>query len=334
MRRVFLSIIIPVYNVEVYLRQCFDSILEIKFKEYEMILVTSDSTDKSNEICAEYQSLHSHITVVRQDGKGLSNARNNGLRCAAGQYVMYVDSDDFVKSDALDKTLTKLRDSQPAEYDVLISDFYLVDNNDVIYLCRNQIEETEDMITDYHYLPKFLSGRHNYWNVWRYIYRREFLLSNHLFSKENYKSEDVDYSTRVILKAGSIVFYHNPYYCYRIRRTGSLVNVITLQNIENLMEILAENIERVVRNSGFPYKQNVIRPLLREYIFSMASLYDVKPEEREPACRAVEMQRKLLKYSKSGTFIFYLTGFVGIRRFACLLYIIRSKKRKKQTQML
>jgi len=330
MKHVFLSMIIPVYNVEIYLKQCFDSILNIEFQDYEIILVTGDSTDASNDICAEYQAVNDNITIIRQDGTGLSNARNNGLRHASGTYVMYLDSDDFIKSSALDRTLMKLQDLQPMIPDVLISDFYLVDHNDMIYSCRKQIEETEEIIRDYHYLSSFLSGRNNYWNVWRYVYRREFLMEYDLFYKENYKSEDVDYSTRVLLNAAKIVFFHNPYYCYRIRRNGSLVNAINLQNIENLMEVLEDNVKRVADSSGFLYKENIIRKLLQEYMFSMALLYDVKPEEKKTAAKAVRQRRYLLKYSRWGYVIYVLTGLTGIKMFAYILYLIRSVKRRER----
>ena len=91
-----LSIIVPVYNVEIYLERCIKSILNQSFKEFELILINDGSTDKSRDICDKYSKLDTRIIVVHQKNLGVSAARNTGLDIARGKYIGFVDADDFI----------------------------------------------------------------------------------------------------------------------------------------------------------------------------------------------------------------------------------------------
>ena len=95
------SIIVPVYNVEKYLRECLDSILNQTFKDFELILIDDGSKDKSGEICDEYAKVHSNITVVHQNNQGQAAARNNGVEISKADWIMFVDSDDVIHPDLL-----------------------------------------------------------------------------------------------------------------------------------------------------------------------------------------------------------------------------------------
>ena len=90
------SVIVPVYNVEKYLEQCLDSIVHQTLKEIEIIVVNDGSTDSSPEIIREYELKYPQVKVIHQKNKGLSGARNSGLKLARGEYIGYVDSDDWI----------------------------------------------------------------------------------------------------------------------------------------------------------------------------------------------------------------------------------------------
>lgn len=94
-----ISIIVPIYNVEKYLKKCINSILEQTFNEFELILVNDGSTDQSLKICNEYKRLDSRVRVINKLNGGLSSARNAGLEVANGEYIAFVDSDDYIDSD-------------------------------------------------------------------------------------------------------------------------------------------------------------------------------------------------------------------------------------------
>lgn len=94
-----LSIIVPIYNARTYIEKCIESILRQNFRDYELILVDDGSIDGSGYICDTYAGLDSRIHVIHQLNKGVSSARNTGLEAATGQYVCFVDADDWIESD-------------------------------------------------------------------------------------------------------------------------------------------------------------------------------------------------------------------------------------------
>ena len=112
MDAVQVSVIIPIYNVEKYLEDCINSILEQTFQNYEAILVDDGSTDKCGEICDEYAKKDSRIKVVHTENQGLSEARNTGILLAKGKYLAFVDSDDFVRNDFLQKLYEAIEKSE------------------------------------------------------------------------------------------------------------------------------------------------------------------------------------------------------------------------------
>ena len=91
------SIIVPVYQVESYLRKCLDSILAQTFTDFELILVDDGSTDRSGQICDEYAEMDERVKVIHQQNRGVAAARNNGIACANGDYLCFVDADDWIE---------------------------------------------------------------------------------------------------------------------------------------------------------------------------------------------------------------------------------------------
>lgn len=97
-----ISVIVPVYNVEKYLRQCLDSLLQQSYRDLEIIMVDDGSQDSSGEVCEEYACKYPHFKVVHKQNAGLGMARNTGLEHITGQYVVFVDSDDYLDEDAIE----------------------------------------------------------------------------------------------------------------------------------------------------------------------------------------------------------------------------------------
>ena len=105
-----LSIVVPIYNVAPYLRKCVDSLIAQDITDYEIILVDDGSTDECPQICDEYAALHPNfIKVIYQENAGLSAARNSGISAAQGEYVLFVDSDDYLQSNVLGTLMTQVK---------------------------------------------------------------------------------------------------------------------------------------------------------------------------------------------------------------------------------
>ena len=105
------SVIVPVYNVEAYVAKCIDSILAQTFTDYELILVNDGATDGSPAILHEYAGKDPRISVIDKPNGGLSDARNAGMKQASGTYLCFIDSDDFIEPQMLEKTVRKLHET-------------------------------------------------------------------------------------------------------------------------------------------------------------------------------------------------------------------------------
>ena len=117
------SIIIPVYNVEKYLSQCLDSILNQDFTDFELILVDDGSTDRSGEICDQYKSKDSRVNVIHQENSGQATARNAGTKASKGEYIIYIDSDDFIISNDFLSELYSSINNNKVDLNFLNNDF-------------------------------------------------------------------------------------------------------------------------------------------------------------------------------------------------------------------
>ena len=318
-----LSIIVPVYQVEKYLKTCIKSMLDCDGFSYEIILVVKPSCDKSEYIANEIQREYSdRVRVVTQDGDGLSNARNVGLRYAKGEYVVFFDSDDYIDAKTFSNLMQSLESRMPV--DAVISDYYIVGNSDNI----SQVDtiEGEELICDNGYLELFLKKRRNYWNAWQYVLRRNFLLENKLLFLEGVYSEDIEFATGIILTAKKFAFYGKPYYYYRIGREGSLANKVTLKHVVDLIDMLSISIQRILK-VDFLYKDILIDKLSLQYILSFVMIYDVDIEDKNKSKDYIVKNKKMYLSMKHMGTLKKIFLQIGIVPSAYVLNIIRSIRR-------
>lgn len=211
-----LSIVVPVYNVEKYLNRCVDSLLKqnLQESEYEIILIDDESEDTSGQIAEQYAEKYNNITVIHQKNKGLSGARNTGLRASTGEYVLFVDSDDWLIENTVQNLLNiamrnKL-DVGVADFKEVYEDGRIVENTIKPIRCRGV------MTGDQYFLEGMKKGS-SLKCVWKSIYRRDFLIENDLYFREGYNHEDEEWTPRLYLKANRILSIDLVFYCYFIR---------------------------------------------------------------------------------------------------------------------
>ncbi len=325
----FLSIIVAVYNIETYLKTCLDSLIQSNGEDLELILVIGDSDDDSNVICEEYEEKYDNITVLKQEGKGLSDARNCGMNIANGEFVMFVDGDDYILSDKFIDTLNKLRLFKEESIDVLVSDYYMVNENDKLISEICQIEESKEPINDYNYIESFMKQYKCFWNVWRYIYKKEFLDKNEIIFKENYLSEDIDYTTKVFMNTKNIIYYHNPYYCYRVGRKNSLMDIVNIKRVNDTIRIIENSVEDILKSDLFLYKELMIKKFLFEYILNIATIYEVPEKDRYKAKEIFKDTRYMLNanFYAFAKVLYILTGIIGMMPIAYILLCVKKIKR-------
>lgn len=217
------SIIVPIYKVEKYLRNCIDSILVQTYKNYEIILVDDGSPDGCGAICDEYEKKHTQVRVIHKVNGGLSSARNAGLDIAVGKYVIFLDSDDFWDdSDALKHFHDNLSDTQA---DVLIfpAKRYYEENNQYTYILNGEADREKIIDTNVNNAVRYML-EHNIFRAaaWNKVIRRSLIEEHRMRFLEGYLSEDMDWCGDLLIHSSRFDFYGVPVYVYRQQRAGSI----------------------------------------------------------------------------------------------------------------
>lgn len=212
-----LSFIVPFYNVEKYIGACLESLYaqDIPLDEYEVICVDDCSPDNSVQIVKEYQSRYSNLIIVQHEqNKGLGGARNTGLKHASGEYVWFIDSDDYIENYQISRLMNLCISN---ELDVLFFNYQRVDD------MRNIIEngtvfEDEEVLTGNKFINKVFGNSFIYHlgYVWRCIFKTQYLIDNHLFFPEMEYWEDTEFFPKVILNANRVQSVKEIIYNYRV----------------------------------------------------------------------------------------------------------------------
>lgn len=206
-----ISIIVPVYNVENHLTRCIDSILNQSFEKFELILVNDGSNDDSLNICKKYLNIDERIKLVSQSNKGLSAARNTGLKYASGNYICFIDSDDFVEKDYLFLLLSNI---EKFNSDISMCEYYLTDDKGKQYSVEKLNEpkdvsvlsgkETFSYFYKENYVPNVVA--------WNKIYTRG-LFDNVKYNEGSY-FEDEFIALSLFYEAKKVSFVRTPLYDY------------------------------------------------------------------------------------------------------------------------
>lgn len=287
-----LSVIIPVYNIEPWLDRCVGSVLPAMPEDSELLLVTGVSDDESNAKCAQWQKADARIKVLPQNGRGLANARNCGAAQSCGKYLLYIDGDDFVDTEQLRWLLEKLP-GLDRSVQVIMTDYQMTDMSGQV------LEETEQIGPEVIFsdrqeiLLKVLQRKKCFWNVWRYIYRRDFLIENHITFLENTLSEDMDYTAKVYGAQPRFAFAHCPFYRYCIGRGSSLMDRPTLKRLGDTVANIQRGIAQVEMRPG-AITEAFVTQYQFEYLLNMALCAEIPKEDRAEAYKLYRKTQSVL----------------------------------------
>ena len=214
------SVIVPVYNVEQYLSDCLESICRQTLKGIEIIVVNDGSTYKSLSIIKSFQQKYSNIKLINKKNGGLSSARNAGIDMAVGEYLFFVDSDDFIDLDTLEKMYVKAKETHcPLIICGILQ--YWSDNKKKLY--KKCISDKES-IYDADLLYKLqLSGRMGC-QCCNKLYKREIWISHSLRFREGDYYEDIEMAFKVVQAYQQAYIMNSPYYKYRMRQNSIVVS--------------------------------------------------------------------------------------------------------------
>ncbi|PKB16751.1 glycosyltransferase family A protein [Flavobacterium sp. 5] len=245
---VFFSIIVPVYNVQDYLKQCLESILCQEYHDYEIILINDGSTDSSLEICCFYLETSDKIVLINKENGGLSDARNHGLQKASGDYIIFTDSDDYWVGSRILKDLNEM---------IKVSD------PDIIIHEESRFFSDKDVKCKFN--QRFLkqkSGEFKY-EILQLIYydlfvasacdkiiKKSILLNNDLYFPLGKKSEDIEWCGKLINYIDTFSIYPKSFYIYRQGRNGSITASVNENHIMDVYNMVKEglNVKRLESN--------------------------------------------------------------------------------------
>lgn len=203
-----ISVIVPVYNVAAYLPDCVESILAQDYLDLEIILIDDGSTDRSGDICDAYADKDSRIRVIHQQNGGAASAKNAGLRVATGEYLSFVDSDDFLEPNVYSYMVALMEQEQA---DVVHCDFQQLYRDGVKPYAAGKGKYAQ---TAEEYLPRFLED----WTcalLWNKLYRRS--LFRDIFFEEGHAIDDEYFTYQGIMRAGKVINDDRIIYNYRMR---------------------------------------------------------------------------------------------------------------------
>lgn len=240
-----LSVIVPVYKVEKYIQRCLESIINQTYRDLEIILIDDESPDNCGKICDEYAKKDNRIRVIHQKNGKQSGARNSGLDIATGDYVTFVDSDDWIDEDMY-RTIIEIAENKHADIVECGYRFYRPWKTENKYLCFDDTEKISEF-TNTEALNMLYFGPQRFGGltimVWNKIYRAE-LLKNIRFLK-GYIFEDVEFTPKAFFYANKIVKYEKTYYNYNIHlgtnETSAMKNnILKVRSIVYIHEMLNE----------------------------------------------------------------------------------------------
>ena len=309
-----LSVIIPVYNVEAYLCQCVESILnqEMEFA-VEVILINDGSTDNSGAICDEYALSDPRVRTIHTKNEGLSAARNKGIFESTGEYIAFLDSDDYWLDGALCNFIAVQRETNA---DIIIGGAIRYRQSIGEY-CEypNNITGGLQKMTKTEVLTHLLERGQNFqWHVWKSFYRAEIIKENKAYFKEGFLFEDVEWTPQIFYFAKSFASFSEPFICYRVQRERSITTdpsqrVKRLRDMLKATEYLTRHFENVeieknlkeafFSNFSVTYYHVFLRQTLisdPEYIELLKKQFFLLRYDKRIKARAMQTLTKILGY--------------------------------------
>lgn len=273
-----ISVIIPVYNVEKYLHECIDSVINQTYKNLEIILVDDGSTDSSGEICDEYIEKDDRITVIHKKNEGPSKTRNTGLENANGKYIYFLDSDDYIAEDAIE-SLTSAAESNGA--DLVFFDAYSFADDGSEVKQGYAIKGTYEPKSGYETLTELNKNKDYHCAIYLLLIKHRLLDENKIsFLESAYCSEDMLFTYQVYCSAKKAVQCKKTLYHRRYRPNSIVTSKKSVRHFRSCRDV---------------YKE------VRKYSESIGKANDYTAAEYTARCafNALNVYKKLSKNDKS-----------------------------------
>ena len=308
------SVIVPIYNVEKYIHECIESILSQTYRDIEIILVDDESPDNCPAICDSYASEDNRIKVIHKKNGGLSDARNAGLKEARGEYILFVDADDYIESNTCESF------SRYVNYDcdILVGDANLCGDSSGV---MSHSQKPNIIYPGIDFLKQGFLANNMPMAAWLNVYKREFLEKNKLEFKFGILHEDEQFTPRAFLNAACVLYTGISFYNYRIRVNSITTNIDKRKNAFDLYNTCLELELIFVNLQDKKLKKVALDALVVKYlnIFYVANLNNYGKEYlhkhfvKKNSYR-LKTRIKALLFFMSPKIYCYLNGFLKRRK--------------------
>lgn len=284
-----ISVIIPIYNAELYLKTCIDAVLGQSYTNFEVLLINDGSTDNSADICDEYLKRDNRIKVVHKQNEGSASARNVGLELAQGEYIVFIDADDYIESEYLQILVNKASEENA---DIVQCDYLSVKNiADIQCIEKKNVAYATEVFSNIDFLECFCDKR-TYLPIavlWNKIYRRE--LFDSLRFPVGRGIDDEYLICQIIYRANKILWIHEVLYYYILSENSQMRSKPSLKRIDGIDAI--ESQMCFFEEIGQPKLYNMIQ--YRYYATVIANYYFVErffPEEKKILAELKKKKKK------------------------------------------
>lgn len=323
--KIKVSVIVPVYNVEKFIDKCLNSLVKQSLKEIEVIVVNDGTKDNSQKIVDKYVKKYpDKIKSYIKENGGQGSARNYGLKKASGEYIGYVDSDDFVEKDMYKKLYNKAKENN---YDIVVCGNYNVSED---YQNKNIDAFINNYNTD---LENIFFGKMAVWNK---IYKRDILIKNKLEFKEKVWYEDLAFTLKAIMNSNTFAFIDEPLYDYLIREGSTMNNSNVQRNLE-ILDAFNDILSYIQHNKKEEYFSK-IEFLAIDHIYISAIVRVLKAEaddkvKRETINKLIDYMNKKFPNYKNNKYINTLSKnrkiiykLINIKMYGLINLIFKVKK--------
>lgn len=316
-----ISIIVPAFNVEQYIEQCIDSINAQTYKHFELIIVNDGSTDKTLEIIEKCKEKYGWIRIINIDNHGQGYARNRALEEADGDYILFLDADDFIDPVTLQVAIKRIEEDNS---DMVVFDwkYYYQDTNEYKYV--NKDDFFSKKILEGNECTELLKIKH-YFTVNK-LYRKDFLINNNIKYAEGHIYEDNPFWVKVSVYTKKVSLIHSPLYNVRINRTSSTKSnydtkehyISFIKAIEESIDILKEKnadnesyyylYKYFIRKFNTYYKKRVPKKyrkmFMSDFIELMSKSIKLTKKEGKNEYLGIGLKEDLFYYNKKKTILF------------------------------
>ena len=311
MNNIKVSVIIPVYNSQQYLKQCLDNVVNQTLRDIEIIIVNDGSTDNSLLIIQEYANKYKNIKVINKQNEGCYKARNVGLETSTGEYISFLDSDDYIETTIYEKLYLKAKQT---DADIVSSNYYILQDNKLklvdfsssaalLEKSNNSLAGAENILLDA--------------IIWSRIFKRQMLVEKSIkFHSDIYMADDAFFHIVTMLNSKEIIYIPDVLYTYRISRKDSITSSYNERNFD-CIKVAKKIMDYAIANNMEHFMPQIVAFVLRLNIVGYNRVGKTyKKQYFEQMCKFVEdyciTSKTNIAFIKKPLYLYHWFGFKAV----------------------